>query len=336
MTVYADQSKTVAQGRFDQGQVFAVRRYGGIKPLRRRRKARDIYAFARKCAAPVRLMADSWKSLEHLDCRPFSTVLCLAHGTEVPLQPTPSKLARLRRAYGKATYVIANSEYTAGLVKSCLTRPEKIRVVHPGIETPETDQRLEHEVKQRLEQHGPVLITVARLEQRKGQHHVIRALPALLKEFPALLYVIIGEGSERAALEREAASLGVDQHVLFKGRLEGQQKNAWLANSDLFVMPGSIVGRDVEGFGMAYIEAAWFGLPSIACNAGGAPEAVIHDQTGLVCGPGDQNQLQLCLLRLLRDQHLRKTLGDNARRRAKDFAWASKISEYTGLFMSVS
>lgn len=123
----------------------------------------------------------------------------------------------------------------------------------------------------------------------------------------------------------------MQSHVLFTGRLEDPAKTAWLKNSTLFVMPGSLVGQDVEGFGLAYIEAALQGIPSIACNVGGAPEAVLHRQTGLVCKPEDNEKLALTTLELLGNRPYCHQLGMNARARASSFLWQNKCGEYLQL-----
>jgi phosphatidylinositol alpha-1,6-mannosyltransferase len=336
VVVFADHHGTQEQNTFDRNQDFRISRYRGFKPYRRRRKAWDMVAFARANGAGARLIADTWKSLEHVDGLPFSAVLCLAHGTELPPRPSLIKLRRIRKSFGKAACVVANSEYTAGLAKLYINDTDKIRVVYPGVETPVSDGSLQQAVAQRLAPHVAVLITVARLEQRKGQHQVIRALPGLVREFPSLLYVIIGEGSERDGLEKLASDLGVSRNLLFAGQLQGAMKNAYLANSDVFVMPGSKIGRDIEGFGMAYIEAACFGVPAVACRAGGAAEAVIHEHTGLVCDPDRPEQLQEAIRRLLSDRTLRERLGQNAQARSAGFHWPGKIREYISLLDSGS
>jgi phosphatidyl-myo-inositol dimannoside synthase len=333
--VFADRQRSADDKNFDKTQKFEIRRYSGIKPVRRRRKAHDIHQFGQNnLPDSPKLITDSWKSLELVDRRPFSKILCLAHGTEIPLQTWSFKLKRIHKSFSRADYIIANSHYTAGLVKPYADSPDKLRVIYPGLMPPQRDQGLELVTQKKLGQYRPIIITVARLEIRKGQQQVIKILPELIKQFPSLLYVIVGEGPQRKNLEETAKALGVDRHVLFTGLLQGPQKNAYLANSDLFVMPGLIIGQDVEGFGMAYIEAGVFGLPSIACRAGGAPEAVIHDKTGLLGDPAAPEQLQDNIVSLLNNSSLHQRLGANARKRSLEFLWDKKIVEYKQLLLS--
>ncbi len=329
--VFADYNSAADSG-FDQRQPFPVYRYSGLKPLRRRKKARGIFQSSMELKpGPLCLITDSWKSLEHVDTRNFPVVLCLSHGTEIPLQPSPLKAGRIRKAFIKATYIVANSNYTANRISPYVSKPDKIRVILPGISAPSEDQKTELAIRQKLSGHNPVLITIARLEQRKGQLSVINLLPALVEKFPTLLYVIAGEGSFRGVLEQVVENHRMRSHVLFTGRLEDPYKTAWLKNSTVFVMPGILIGQDVEGFGLAYIEAALQGVPSIACNVGGAPEAVLHRQTGLVCNPEDKEKLALNILALLDNRAYCNQLGMNARARASSFLWQNKCAEYLKL-----
>jgi len=327
--VFADHHSS-PEREFDKCQPFPVFRYAGIKPLRRRKKARDIFRASVEHSSPA-LITDSWKSLELLDTRHCSTVICLAHGTEIPLQSNTSRANRVRNAYSRATYIVANSHYTAERVKPYAGDPGKIRVILPGITAPVDDPAMDEKIRQRLAGHDPVLITIARLEDRKGQKAVISILPVLLAEFPQLLYIIAGEGSGRKELEAAVESSGTQSHVVFTGAVSDPEKSAWLKASTLFIMPGRQAGQDVEGFGLAYIEAAMQGVPAIACKVGGAPEAVLHRQTGLVCKPDDNESLAQLTLELLRNRPYIRQLGMNARARARSLLWQNKYSEYQSL-----
>jgi phosphatidyl-myo-inositol dimannoside synthase len=332
--VYADYHSG-ADTLFDQQQAFPIYRFSGIKPWRRRKKARAIMRCSIEQADnPAVLITDSWKSLELVETRHLSAVLCLAHGTEIPPQVSATKSRRIRGAYSRASHIVANSHYTAGVVKPYVSRPEKIRIIHPGIPAPSEDLSGEALIQARLAVHDPVLITVARLEERKGHMSVISILPRLLAEFPRLLYVIAGNGDCLAILKTAVADTGMQSHVLFAGTVQDPEKTAWLRSSTLFIMPGRQIGQDVEGFGLAYLEAALQGLPAIACNSGGAPEAVLHRQTGLVCRPDDLEDLAQATLELLRNRPYLSQLGASAQARASTFLWKTKYTEYLRLLRS--
>ena len=331
VSVYADHD-TATERAFDSQQPFTTKRYAGIKPWRRRKKAWDIYhrSSAEQPTPPV-LITDSWKSLEHINTERFASVLCMVHGTEIPQHPAPAKRERIQKAFSRARFIVTNSEYTASRLTVYVDDPEKVKVILPGISEPLTDDGVNARIASRLADYDPVLITLARLEQRKGQIDVVRLLPELVHQFPRLLYVIAGDGSCMNLLEQETARLGVQEHVVLTGTLGDPEKSAWLQNSTLFIMPGKIVGADVEGFGLAYIEAGLHGIPAIASSAGGAPEAVLHGQTGLVVPADDREGLLEATMTLLRDRPYCLQLGNNARIRAHNFLWRHKSAEYLQL-----
>ncbi|MGK0296607.1 MAG: phosphatidylinositol alpha-1,6-mannosyltransferase [Gammaproteobacteria bacterium] len=330
VVVFADQTKSPQQQLFDSRQPFTTHRYSGIRLLRRQKKARDIHKYVSNLDAYNQkiLLVDSWKSIEFIDASLFSKIVCLAHGSETPLTTTRSKCDRIKRAYSNATSIIANSQFTATRAKPYLENHNKISVIHPGISLPLVDQRHQKSVKLQLNKHSFILTTVARLEPRKNHQIIIRSLPELLKHHPNILYIVIGEGQERRTIEALSVKLNVKSHVLFTGTLSGSEKNAYLANSSLFVMPGTVVKNNVEGFGLAYIEAGFFGIPSIATNTGGASEAVLHNKTGVICDVDNQTQLEKSILDLLEDKEKRHLLGRQAQLRSTEFLWQNKIQEY--------
>jgi phosphatidyl-myo-inositol dimannoside synthase len=331
VTVLADHNDSPLTTAFDHTQTFPIHRFRGFKPWRRWRKARALAELiaTRQCTGVI---ADSWKSLEHF--RPAQRVptLCLAHGTELPLTPTHHKARRISAAFARASAIIANSSFTAARAARYVTASALIQVIHPGLTVAEpSSDELATQFDQTLAGATPRLISVGRLEPRKGIDRVLRVLPRLIAQFPRLVYLVIGDGSIRQALETQARALALLDHVRFIHGASDQVRDAYLAVSDLFVLPGRINGDDVEGFGMAYIEAAWFGLSAVAGNAGGAVEAVLHEQTGLVC-QGDQDEdLYLVIKRLLDNPAWRRELGARAQTRAYEFLWDKVVDKYLSL-----
>lgn len=304
--------------RFD----FPVRRFGGPKKWRRWRKAQQVRAL------PVTaILADSWKSLQVLP-RVDVPVIVLAHGMEFPQNAKPSKRARIRRALAKATVVVANSAYTAALAQPYLEGLGiPLEIIYPPIHPqPEAGPLPEGLTG------SPLLVTLARLEPRKGVDQVIRAMPALLQQFPNAVYVVAGGGDDRPRLEALVAALGVADAVRFTGMVDASMKAALYAHADLYAMPTRRDGNSVEGFGIGYVEAAWYGVPSLAGKDGGAPDAVLDGQTGLVCDGADAAAVEQALLQLLGDEPLRQRLGAAAKERAHtELQWAQALPRYLAL-----
>jgi phosphatidylinositol alpha-1,6-mannosyltransferase len=329
--VFADSHGKTEEVAFDSEQGFTIKRYSGMKFLRRRKKAHDINLFI-KNNKPLSVICDSWKSLEHLRTDGVPAVLCLAHGTELPVQCSSAKSSRIQRSLARATAIIANSHYTAGRTKPFLANTEHLHVINPGIHQPAVaDKNTIARIGAQLGQHGPILISVARLQKRKGHSKIIKLLPKLLPEYPNLFYVIIGEGSEQTTLQKLVQTLKLENHVLFAGTTSDAELSAYLDHSHLFLMPGNTDGNDVEGFGIAYIEAAYHGIPAVAGRSGGATEAVIDEQTGLLCSAGDDTAFFAAVSRLLGDEVLLKHMGESAQQRAQNLLWSKVICDYEKL-----
>lgn len=310
---------------------FALKRYSGIKPWRRLRKARDINQLI-KLQRIRGLITDSWKSLEYLETSRVPVVLCLAHGSELPLDCTERKARRIILSLDKATVIVANSSFTAGKLRALKAQMERVQIIHPGTTpAPISDPGIDSLVQSELEGYSPVLVTVARLDLRKGHQRILGILPELVQTYPKLLYLIIGDGPAHEPLVKMTREFGLERHVRFTGALYGQMKHAYLAQSDLFVMPCDSYGEQVEGFGMVYIEAAAHGLPCIAGNSGGSVEAVLHEETGLVCCAESSTDLLAAVRRLLLDTTLYQRLSNNARIWATNFDWSQVIRRYVKL-----
>ena len=308
-----------------------LRRFGGARPLRRLRKGWAAHRALTRM--PVRaVVADSWKSLEVLP-RPPVPSLVLAHGSEFPPSPSASKRRRIERALSGAGAIAPNSAFTEGLLRPYLTpaapRPVVVHLPIPPQPDPPPEARA---MVAGLRGEGPLLLTVARLEPRKGIDAVIRALPSLAAEHPGLRYAIAGEGEDRARLASLAREVGVAERVRFLGRVDDATKAALYAGADLFAMPTRREGASVEGYGLVYLEAGWYGLPSLAGRDGGSAEAVQDGETGLVRNGADPAAVAEALGRLLGDEALRRRLGAAAAARVRrDLGWEAVLPRYLAL-----
>jgi phosphatidylinositol alpha-1,6-mannosyltransferase len=301
-------------------ETYRVSRYGGLKPIRRWRKARDI-AKAAQAPGVSGVFADSWKSLETL-ARLSVPIVVLAHGAEWPAEPSPTKRRRIERAVAKASRILAVSEYTAERVRQ-YAPAERIAIVHPPIPPqPKASRAAMATITALGRGDGPLIASLARLEPRKGFDMTLQAVADLCADHPDLTYVIAGGGDDLARLRDRAASLGVADRVRFLGRVDEDQKAALLAAADLFVMPTRQVGRSVEGFGIIYLEAAWHGLAAIAGTEGGGGDAVLDGVTGLVVDGADQVAVTAAVRRMIERPAERAAMGHAAAERVRrEFLW---------------
>jgi phosphatidylinositol alpha-1,6-mannosyltransferase len=248
--------------------------------------------------------------------------IVFAHGNEI-LGALKQRWEKPREALRSAAVVIANSNYTASLIRGQLADPENVAVVHPVC-------RLEHfrAVEDRAASRrrligedtvrGRLLLTVGNLVPRKGHDAVIRCLPELRKRFPDLVYVIAGDGPHRPHLESLAERLGVLPLVRFLGRVPEENLAPLYAASDVFIMVSSECrdSNNVEGFGIVYLEAGACGVPVIAGTDGGVPDAVVDGETGILVDPKDSAGLQEAITRLLGNPAEACLMGERGRRRA--------------------
>lgn len=303
---------------------YQVRRYNGFKPLRRWWKALAAERITRREQIDV-VFADSWKSLERF--RPSGQpVVCLAHGMEFPPAPSEAKAARIRAALAKATRVIANSRYTASLAGAYVDAGH-LSVVTPPIEPqPDAAPAAIADLRRRFGP-GPIVASLCRLEPRKGIDRLIGAMASR----PALSgsrLLIAGDGPDRARLEELARSSPAASSIHFLGRVDERDKAALLDLCDVFAMPSRREGASVEGFGIVYLEAGWYGKPSLGGTDGGAADAIEDGTTGLLCDGANGEEVAAALERLLTDTGLRSRLGAAAQSHARSQTWARKLGEY--------
>lgn len=308
----------------------SLRRFGAPYPVRPWLKAWAMRPLLRDPSLRA-VICDSWKSALHLP-RTAAPVLVMAHGMEYPPAPSPRRTWRIRRALRRASVVVANSRHTAAALAAHLPAGTRLEVIPPPLPPQPEPDPAERAAIRALAGPGPILATVSRLEDRKGLDRVIAALPALAARHPGLCYLIAGEGSDRARLEKHVAMAGVGERVHFLGRVGEARKAALLAEADLFAMPARREGASVEGFGIAYLEAAWHGCPSVAGREGGAEDAVLDGETGLLCDGADTAAVAAALAALLDDPARRRAMGAAAAARVRaGFLWEQVLPRWEGL-----
>jgi phosphatidylinositol alpha-1,6-mannosyltransferase len=160
-----------------------------------------------------------------------------------------------------------------------------------------------------------VIVSVGRLVHRKGQDVLIEAMPTILQSIPDAHILMIGQGPYRSYLENRVKSLGIQESITFIGRIGYQELPRYLCVGDLFVMPSRsrLAGLEVEGLGIVYLEASACGLPVIAGNSGGAPDAVLTSETGLVVDGTNAADVSAAVIELLKDPMRSKEMGIRGR-----------------------
>lgn len=245
----------------------------------------------------------------------------------------------MHRVLRESQWVVPNSDFTAREFQAFGVSREKLRKISPGVDPdflrpgPKDPSLLE-----RLELGGKyVLLTVARLDVRKGHDMVMRALRKVTEQRKAdggreeVVYLIVGRGQEEKRLRRLASELGLEDKVIFAGYVLDAELPRYYNVCDVFVMPNRItqetsLAGDLEGFGISFLEAGACGKPVVAGRSGGVEEAVRDGVTGLLVDPNSEEEIAEAILRLLEDRAWAQELGKQGRRRAETLSW-QKLAE---------
>jgi phosphatidylinositol alpha-1,6-mannosyltransferase len=167
---------------------------------------------------------------------------------------------------------------------------------------------------------------------------IIRALPAIRARVPDVRWVVVGGGRLQTELEELATSLGVRDAIRFEGRISDSERDRWLESAHVFAMPSRVPPDGVggEGFGIAYLEAGIHGLPVVAGAQGGALDAVVHGETGLLVDPNDIASLADAIAGLLLDPERSARLGEQGAKHARQFTWEGHASAVEDLTREVT
>ncbi|GIF71806.1 glycosyltransferase family 4 protein [Asanoa siamensis] len=338
VVVYASTWK--GADKFDADQPFEVVREatGVLLPTRKvARRAAEI-ARAHECdtvwfgaAAPLGLLADGLRRRAGI-----SRVVALTHGHEVGWAALPGARALLKRIARGADVVTYLTDYQRTRLERALHGLTDLRRLAPGVDVdafhPGVDGsavRARYGIGDR-----PVVVCVSRLVPRKGQDALIRALPAIRATVPDALLLLVSGGPEYDRLRRLARSVGVADHVVFTRGVPWEELPAHYAAGDVFAMPCRTrnAGLDVEGLGIVYLEASATGLPVVAGDSGGAPDAVREGETGYVVDGRDTTQIADRVATLLADRDLARRMGKAGRAWVeRDWRWQTQATRMRAL-----
>lgn len=181
-----------------------------------------------------------------------------------------------------------------------------------------------------------VIVSVGRLVHRKGQDHLIQSMPLILKSVPNAHVVIVGKGPYLATLEQLAKEHGVEGSVTFIGRIQYEELPQYICIGDVFAMPSRsrLMGLEVEGLGIVYLEASSCGLPVVAGNSGGAPDAVVMGETGVVVDGTKNTEIAEAVIDLLLDPARANTMGIAGRKWiVENWRWEIWSKEFESLLV---
>ena len=321
--VYADYHE--GHKNFDEQVSFSIERVRGIKILRKYRKAQLINEFIKENKIEG-IIADHWKSFELLKTN--RKKICLIHGKEINHEKGTSLNKRVLEVLNNVATIVANSEYTKNLAISLGVQQDKIIVINPGVDlVPVFNKKTLDKVEKLLKHKFPRLITVSRFDKRKNHEKIIMSLRNLKQTYPDIVYVCIGYGEEEKNIRKLVTELNLQEQVMFFKDISNNLKNSLIAKSNIFVMPSVIYKKSVEGFGIAYVEAAQHGVPSIGGVDGGGADAIEHQKTGLICNGNELDEVYSSINTMLENNKYLE-YGKAAKENSVKFKWSKIIEEY--------
>lgn len=266
----------------------------------------DVAAFG--AAAPLGLLSASMKKAG------VRKTVALTHGHEVwwaKVFPFNYALRKIGSSIDSLTYL---GEFTQQAIARSLSKAsaQKMVKIAPGIDVDHFSPQDSTELRKELKlDNKRVIVSVGRLVHRKGQDHLIQALPEILKSVPDAHILMVGQGPYLSHLKKLVHNLNLAEHVSFIGRIQYAQLPQYICAGDIFAMPSRsrFFGLEVEGLGIVYLEASACGLPVIAGSSGGAPDAVVNGATGIVVDGENDLEIAAAAIKMLQDLAGSKAMG---------------------------
>lgn len=254
----------------------------------------------------------------------FHPVVIYAHGEELTTWGRGRKYQAMRFALRHADKVIANSDFTARELLEMGVNPQRIVLINPGVDVARFRPGLPCADLKASIGLGPeqkLILSVGRLQRRKGFDQMIRSLPQILRHHD-VHYALIGIGEDWDYLSELAVEFELKERVHMLGHVAQEDLPRWYNACDVFAMPNRDINGDTEGFGMVFTEAAACGKPAIAGRAGGTGAAVIDNETGLRVDGEQSDKIAEAVIRLLGPDGT--SMGKTGYRRVQaQFGWDS-------------
>ncbi len=322
---------------FDRSLPFAVHRIRNIKDhyLKAYYNTLKMDRLVKKYKYDM-VMAQSWYpsgiAAAYIARKYKIDISITVHGNEIlnPRYKAAFWQRKMKNVFDRAKLIFCVSKFTAqklmDRVGNLCDIDRKVRVIYNGVDfdyfrptAPDAqlvDQYKLHDAK--------IILTLARLVERKGHDMVIKALPAIKKSIPQVKYIICGKGNYENKLRELTEKLNLTEDVIFTGFVPNELRGKYYNLCDLYIMPSRTISEkgDIEGFGITYLEANACEKPVIGSNIGGTLEAIVDGESGFLVDPLDENEIAEKCIELLSSPSLAGKIGVNGRNRImNEFNW---------------
>jgi phosphatidylinositol alpha-1,6-mannosyltransferase len=262
--------------------------------------------------------------------------VCFIHGEDIETAATSREQSLMvKQVCGKADMLICNSLNSQNIARRLNYDVGNTVVLHPGADCerfiPVTSD-LEFKQDMGWTEHS-VILTVGRLQARKGHDKMIGAMPNILAAHPKTLYCIIGDGDQKPRLLKLVSELKLEKNVLFLNEISDEQMIKCYQQCDIFILPNRTIANDIEGFGMVLVEAQACGKVVIAGDSGGTAETMLAEQTGFIIDCTNPDVIATKINQLLSDTALTKSMGEKGVEFVNEmFDWKAHVVKAKKLF----
>ena len=240
----------------------------------------------------------------------------------------------MKLAYARASKVFAISHYTENRLKKNIPWVDST-IVYLGVNLlPRLTSRDGKSVEDKIGGRSPVILTVGALKKRKGQIHTLQAIFELKKDYPNILYAMVGDGGDeyyRKGITSFAEENGLIKNVLMAGLVTDEELSAWYEKSDVFALNSINHGGHFEGWGMVLLEAASFGKPVVGSRDCGIEDALRDGFNGFLTNQSNHKDIALKIKKSLNNK---RKLGSNSIEFVRSFSWDKTIGTYLAFYKS--
>jgi N-acetyl-alpha-D-glucosaminyl L-malate synthase BshA len=243
------------------------------------------------------------------------------HGTDIAIINYPFLKTTMKQILKSADICTVNSTATKNAVSGVFCGKKEPLIIPMGVDL-DLFKPLERDKNYSVKEQ--VILTVARLDVKKGIHHLIDAMPAITRKFPGARLVIAGEGPERGHLMDQINKLGLEHNVSLAGAVQNKDLPKFYAMADIFILPSLR-----EGLGVVLLEAMACGTPVIGSRVGGIPDIINDGENGLLAEPGDYEDIAKNIVRCLSDKELLRKFSITGLETVKErFAWGPIVEKF--------
>ena len=274
-------------------------------------------------------------------------LVLLYHGFDLERQLQANSTKAIK-ALQYCDLLITNSHYNFRRYSNLFPSATQTKILNPGVDTeyfkPNNNLKVDLDWLKLPFKNKQVILSIGRLVKKKNHDMVLRSLKKVTKQFPEIIYLIVGNGPEHNNLQKLTDRFSLRENVSFFGSMQGSALVDFYNICDIFILPSKERKMDNQGnidaetFGIVFMEANACGKPVIGGNSGGIPDAIVNGVTGYLVNPSDENELAEKIIELLSNKEKARRMGEAGRKRTvEEFDWtvvAKKFDRYLGQILS--